>query len=135
MKKKKTLPKLKFDLQKVFNKFIRLRDLDGNYFTCISCGVTKPKEVINAGHFYAVKGYDSMRFNEDNVHSECVGCNCFNESHLIGYAINLKNKIGEERLNELHRLASDYKKNGYKWQRFEIEEMIIYYKNEIKKLE
>ena len=135
MKKKKTLPKLKFDLQKVFNKFIRLRDLDGDYFTCIACSETKPKEVINAGHFYAVKGYDSMRFNEDNVHSECVGCNCFNESHLIGYAINLKNKIGEERLNELHRLASDYKKNGYKWQRFEIEEMIIYYKNEIKKLE
>ena len=133
--KKKTLPKLKFDLQKVFNKFIRLRDLEGDYFTCIACSVTKPKEVINAGHFYAVKGYDSMRFNEDNVHSECVSCNCFNESHLIGYAINLKNKIGEDRLNELHRLATDYKRNGYKWQRYEIEEMIIYYKNEIKKLE
>ena len=69
-KKKKTLPKLKFDLQKIFNKFIRLRDAEGDYFTCIACGETKPKEVTNAGHFYAVKGYDSMRFNEDKFIKE-----------------------------------------------------------------
>ena len=132
-KKAKTLPKLKFDLQKIFNKFIRLRDMGhDDYFTCIACGETKPKEVANAGHFYAVKGYDSMRFNTDNVQIECVGCNCFNESHLIGYAINLKEKIGEDRLNELHRLAKDYKMNGYKWSRPELMEMIEYYKEEIK---
>lgn len=134
-KKKKTLPKLKHDLQQIFNKFIRQRDLNGNYFTCIACGETKPKEQMNAGHFYAVKGYDSLRFNEDNVHGECISCNCFNESHLIGYAINLKNKIGEERLNELHELAADYKKNGYKWQRIELEELIEHYKQKIKDYE
>lgn len=133
-RKKKTLPKLKHDLQKIFNKYIRLRDGDGDYFTCIACGETKPKEVANAGHFYAVKGYDSMRFNEDNVHIECVSCNCFNESHLIGYAINLKNKIGEERIEELHLLAADYKKNGYKWYRDDLEEMIVDYKEKIKSL-
>lgn len=131
-KKKKTLPKLKYDLQQIFNKYIRLRDMQGNYFKCIACGEIKPKEVCNAGHFYAVKGYDSLRFNEDNVHAECVGCNCFNESHLIGYAINLKEKIGEERIEELHRLAADYKKNGYKWHRIDLEEMIAEYKEKIK---
>ena len=71
-KKKKTVAKLKQELQKIFNKYIRLRDLDGYYFTCLACGETKPKEVMNAGHFYAVKGYDSLRFNEDNVNGECV---------------------------------------------------------------
>jgi len=134
-KKKKTLPKLKHDLQKIFNKFIRQRDLNGNYFKCIACGETKPKETCQAGHFYAVKGYDSMRFNEDNVHAECVSCNCFNESHLIGYAINLKNKIGEDRLNELHELAKDYKMNGYKWYRNDLEELIEYYKQKTKDYE
>jgi len=133
-KKKKTLSKLKYDLQKIFNKFIRLRDLDGDYFTCISCGETKPKEVLNAGHFYAVKGYDSMRFNEDNVHGECVGCNCFNESHLIGYGINLELRIGRERVEELHELAREYKKNGYKWSRIELEELIVEYKQKVKEL-
>jgi len=133
--KKKTLPKLKADLQKVFNKYIRLRDLKGNYFTCISCNQVKPKEQMNAGHFYSVKGYDSLRFNEDNVNGECISCNCFNESHLIGYTINLQNKIGTNRINYLHDMARDYKKNGYKWCRIDLEEMIAYYKNMIKELE
>ena len=130
-KKKKTLSKLKYDLQKIFNKFIRLRDLDGDYFTCISCGETKPKEVMNAGHFYAVKGYDSMRFNEDNVHGECSGCNRFDESHLIGYGKNLLNKIGADKTWGLDKAAANYKANGYKWYRDDLEEMIIYYKKKI----
>jgi hypothetical protein len=133
-KKKKTVAKLKHELQKIFNKYIRLRDLDGHYFTCLACGEVKPKEVMNAGHFYAVKGYDSLRFNEDNVHGECVACNCFNESHLIGYAINLKNKIGEERVDDLHILARAYKQNGFKWYRDDLEEMIKDYKEKVKKL-
>jgi len=134
-KKLKTLPKLKAELQKVFNKFIRLRDSEDGYFTCIACGDVKSVDQINAGHFYAVKGYDSMRFNEDNVNSECVSCNCFNESHLIGYAINLKEKIGEDRINYLHSIAKDYKKNGYKWCRVDLTDMIAEYKNDVKELE
>ncbi len=134
-KKKKTLPKLKADLQKVFNKYIRLRDLDGNKFTCIACNQVKPKDQMNAGHFYAVKGYDSLRFNEDNVNGECISCNCFNESHLIGYTINLQGKIGTNRINYLHEMAKDYKKNGYKWCRIDLEEMIQEYKARVKELE
>lgn len=134
-KKKKTIPKLKFDLQKIFNKYIRLRDSKDGFFVCMACGETKPVEVMNAGHFYAVKGYDSMRFDEDNVWGECVACNCFNESHLIGYQINLKNEIGEERLELLHEKAREYKQNGYKWYRDDLEELIAEYKEKVKDLE
>lgn len=135
-KKKKTLAKLKQDLQKIFNEFIRLRDLDrfNDTFVCISCGKTLPKESMNAGHFFAVSGYDGLRFDPMNVNGECQGCNCFNESHLIGYHDNLLSKIGKEELRLLKERADDYKMNGNKFNRAQIEEMIVLYKEEVKKL-
>lgn len=138
MAKKKTTAKLKQDLQKVFNKFIRERDSDGIRFTCISCGETKPVDQMNAGHFFAVGGYDGLRFDEDNVHGECAYCNCWNESHLIKYTINLQGKIGLKRFNELLERAQAYKRIGQvsflnriesKWYRPDIEELIKHYKN------
>ncbi len=138
MAKKKTTAKLKQDLQKVFNKFIRERDSDGIRFNCISCGETKPIDQMNAGHFFAVGGYDGLRFDEDNVHGECAYCNCWNESHLIKYTINLQGKIGLKRFNELLERAQAYKRNGQvsflnrlesKWYRPDIEELLKHYKN------
>lgn len=126
MKKRKSLPKLKAELQIIFNSYIRERDRNQ---PCISCGQFK---TLQAGHFFPVKGYDSLRFNEDNVHGECAGCNCFDEGHLIGYYENLIARIGNERLEELKERARAYKKNGYKWTRSELEEMIIIYKNKLK---
>jgi hypothetical protein len=130
MKKKKSLPKLKSELQILFNSFIRKRD-EG--LPCISCG--KYKSDIQAGHFYAVKGYDGLRFDEDNAAGECAGCNCFDESHLIGYGENIIERIGEERLAALKQRAADYKMNGYKWSRSELEEKIAYYKLKLKQWE
>lgn len=129
MKKTKSLPKLKKDLQIIFNQFIRLRDKDK---PCITCG--EFKQDMQAGHFFAVGGFDGLRFNEDNCHSECVKDNCFNESHLIFYAENLKERIGIERFEALKQRASEYKRNGYKWSRSELEKKIIYYKQKIKEL-
>ena len=128
-KKTKSLPKLKAELQKIFNEFIRLRDKDQ---PCISCGQFKP---LQAGHYYPVKGYDGLRFHEDNCHGECSGCNCFDESHLIAYGENLKIKIGENRYRILKDLAYWYKRDGYKWSRYELIELIEVYKQKIKDLE
>ena len=126
MKKRKSLPRLKSELQIIFNSYIRERDKNQ---PCISCGQFKP---LQAGHFFPVQGYDALRFDQDNVHGECAGCNCFDEGHLIGYQDNLRIRIGNERLEELKERARDYKKNGYKWTRSELEEMIIIYKNKLK---
>ena len=120
--KQKSLPKLKKDCQDVFNKFIRLRDKDK---PCISCGQFK---TLQAGHFYTVKQYDGLRFNEDNVHGECAYCNLFDGMHLLNYAANLKNRIGEQRCAELEQRANLYKKDGYKWTRSELMELIKKYK-------
>jgi hypothetical protein len=125
-RKAKTLPKLKAELQILFNSWIRLRD-EGK--PCISCGQFKPD--MQAGHFYAVGGYDGLRFNQDNCHAECVKCNCFEESHLIGYSDNLQERIGLERFNKLKLDAKIYKAIGHKWSRSDLMDAIKYYKNEL----
>jgi hypothetical protein len=123
-----TLPSLKKKCQIIFNDYIRLRDKDQ---PCISCGEFKP---LQAGHYYACGGYDGLRFNEDNVHGECVRCNCFDESHLIGYGENLKERIGIERFEKLKLDAKIYKAIGYKFSRLELIDLIAKYREEIKEL-
>lgn len=126
--KTKSLPKLKAELEAIFNEFIRLRDYG---LPCISCGKVT---YLQAGHYFPVNGYGGLRFDEDNVNGECAGCNCFDKSHLIGYGINLKIKIGEERYSKLLEKAADYKMNGYKWSRSELLEKIQHYKNKVAEL-
>jgi len=70
--KKQSLPKLKAKAQIVFNEYIRKRDAD---LPCISCG--EFKDNYQAGHYYAVGGFDGLRFDELNCNKECVRCNCF----------------------------------------------------------
>lgn len=125
----KSLPKLKADLQEIFNAYIRKRD-EGR--PCISCGQFR---LLQAGHYYPVSGYDGLRFNEINVNGECSGCNCFDQSHLIHYGKNLVLKYGSEKVSELDELAANYKKNGYKWSRSELMELIEKYKQKLKELE
>jgi hypothetical protein len=134
MKKYKTLGQLKKDVQVVFNKYIRLRDSGGGYFTCISCGFTQSVDSLNAGHFFAVKGYDSLRFDEENVNSECIACNGWNDMHLFGYKKNLIKKIGRKNFLALEERAATYKRNGYKWTRAELEEIKAKYNEKIKEL-
>ena len=122
MKKKPTIGKLLQKAQLVFNAWIRNRD-EG--LPCISCGQSKP---LQAGHYYAVSTHSGLRFDEDNVHGECSGCNCFNESHLIGYGENLPHRIGQQRFFNLKQRAAGYKRNGHKWGRSEVEEIIEKYK-------
>jgi hypothetical protein len=123
-----TLPRLKKKLQLVFNAYIRARDKGK---PCISCGL--PKD-LQAGHFYSVRMYDGLRFNEDNCHGECAGCNGFNDMHLLNYNANLIERIGWDKYNHLHVLAHDYKAEGYKWSRSELMDLIEVYKQKIKEL-
>ena len=127
--KSKTLAKLKKECQVVFNKYIRLRD-EGK--PCISCHAYN---TLQAGHYYSVGSYQGLRFDEDNVHGECARCNCFDESHLIHYGENIVNRIGKERLEALKYKAAQYRLNGYKFTRFEVEQLIIYYKQKIVSLQ
>jgi hypothetical protein len=119
-----TIPKLTAKAQKVFNKYVRERDSENGYFTCISCGKTLPIEQMNAGHYIPQKNSSLLRFNEYNVHGECISDNGFNEFHLINYRKNLINKIGQEMVDWLEENQRTIKK----WQRNELNDLIDKYK-------
>jgi hypothetical protein len=119
-----TIPKLTAKAQKVFNKYVRERDSENGYFTCISCGKTLPIEQMNAGHYIPQKNSSLLRFNEYNVHGECISDNGFNEFHLINYRKNLINKIGQEMVDWLEENQRTIKK----WSRTELNELIDRYK-------
>jgi hypothetical protein len=119
-----TIPKLTAKAQKVFNKYVRERDSENGYFTCISCGKTLPIEQMNAGHYIPQKNSSLLRFNEYNVHGECISDNGFNEFHLINYRKNLINKIGQEMVDWLEENQRTIKK----WTRTELIELIDKYK-------
>lgn len=120
-----TLPVLLDLATKLFNKWIRERDLiNGQYFICISCNQALPKAEIQAGH-YIPSTCSALRFNEFNTNAECVQCNCHDPNHLEGYRKNLINKIGLKKVEWLegHSISSNFK-----WQREEIEQLITKYK-------
>jgi hypothetical protein len=124
----KTLGKLKEEVQIAFNAYIRKRD-EGK--PCVSCMKHKP---LQAGHYFSVKMYDSLRYDEDNVHGECEFCNCFDEKHLIKYTPNLIARIGTNAYDELFNRARDYKQHGYKFSRSELIEIKKKYQKKIKEL-
>lgn len=118
-----SIVKLKAKAQKIFNAYIRQRDSEDGFFTCISCGKTLPVEVMNAGHYVPVKRGSFLIMHEWNVNGECAGCNCFDEFHLIGYRKNLIDKIGEDAVKWLE----DHRHEAKKWTRAELETIIATY--------
>tara|TARA_B100000073_G_scaffold323153_1_gene305030 strand:- start:621 stop:1043 length:423 start_codon:yes stop_codon:yes gene_type:complete len=120
--KKKTLLQLKAIATTHFNKFIRNRDKDK---PCISCG---KYTTLQAGHFYSAGKHSSVRFNEDNVHGQCLSCNYYKSGDLLNYRTNLIEKIGVDRFEKLTFNVELTKQTGYKFDRFFLIEIIEKYK-------
>lgn len=93
---------------KIFNAYIRKRD-EGK--PCISCGRYVP---LQAGHFYSANMYPTLRFDEDNVHGQCMQCNYFSD-FKENYRKNLIERIGIDRVQQLDNKALKYKQETFKW--------------------
>jgi len=78
------------EAQAAFNTFIRLRDHDR---PCISCGRFHTGS-YDAGHYRSVGAQPALRFDESNVHKQCVPCNQHKGGNIIEYRIRLVEKIG-----------------------------------------
>lgn len=123
--RKKSQPDLLKIAQKHFNEFIRLRDRGQR---CISCNY----DFQHAGHYYSAGSYPGLRFNEDNVHGQCISCNYYNHGNLTEYRFKLENKIGKERLNKLDRLSKQYKRKSHRWDKITLIDIIQTYKQKAK---
>lgn len=78
------------EAQAVFNAYVRERDHDQ---PCISCGRFH-KGSYDAGHYRSVGAQPALRFNETNVHKQCVPCNQHRGGNIVEYRIRLIEKIG-----------------------------------------
>lgn len=117
-------------LDRVFSAYIRLRDVMPNgFFVCISCGKIKHISDGDCGHFYS-RRHMATRFDEDNCHLECRGCNRADGDHLHGYAERLESKIGKSRVDILKWKHTQFKS----YSDYELQQMIDYYKEKAKVL-
>lgn len=116
-------------LQVTFNTFIRIRDAKE---PCISCDTNKTNIKYDAGHFFSVGGFPSVRFDEDNVHKQCSNnCNVHLSANIHEYQPRLIKKIGLERFEALEYRARN---TSLKISIPEIQEKIKEYKEKIKQL-
>lgn len=75
---------------------LRVRQRDNG--VCFTCGVKKPIEEMNAGHFIHKNCLD---FNKMNINCQCVKCNQYLSGNLGIYAIKLIEKYGKEQVDNL----------------------------------
>jgi len=121
-----TIQELIKKAQTTFNTYIRTRDSGLN---CISCD-KKLTGKFDAGHYFNANNHWSVRFDERNVHGQCVNCNQHKHGNLLNYQIGIQQRIGADQLIELHAIAH----NTRKFTRDELRELISIYKEKTKAL-
>ena len=126
---KKTISKLKKELDKWFSLYIRLREANEyGMIQCFTCGIVRGyKDGMQNGHFQSRK-HLATRFDEENCQVQCIKCNMFSQGEQFKFGINLDVKYGEGTAEELEFLA----RNTLKISRVEYEEKISYYKTLVK---
>ena len=113
---KNTLNGMIDKVQSYVNKYIRLRDLqivDGKIIgACISCEnqwvvqTYSNNSIMNgrqwhAGHYFNTDQYESVRFDEDNIHLQCNRCNHYKSGNKTMFKDGLLRKIGDDRFDSL----------------------------------
>ena len=84
------------EVQVVFNKFIRLRDVNR---ACICCGLPLGESKVggnyDCGHYRSVGSAPHLRFDERNAHAQRKQCNRYGSGRAVDYRIGLINRIGQ----------------------------------------
>lgn len=93
----KTIPQLKKEAQREFNRFIRARDRRAGV-ACICCG--QPLEWdrvggrVDAGHWRSTGAADHLRFDERNCHAQRSDCNRYGAGRAVEYRAGLIERLG-----------------------------------------
>ncbi len=78
------------------NEFIRTRDAA---LPCVSCGLHKGS--YDAGHYQGVGRRPELRFDEANIHKQCVQCNHDLHGNHIPYRMELVRRVGQTEVDRL----------------------------------
>lgn len=83
--------------QQAVNAYIRERDRD---LPCISCGTLQSAQ-WDAGHYRTTAAAPQLRFDERNIHRQCVVCNQHKSGNLVPYRVELINRIGQKAVESI----------------------------------
>ena len=126
MPKKLTRSKLVKKLDTVFSQWVRLSNADNNKnCICVTCNKVFFWKEIQAGHFMSRKHY-SIRWSEDNVKPQCVGCNVFKYGEQYKFSLFL----GKDAAEVLYLKSKEI----VKFTNYELEDKINDYSLRLKKL-
>ncbi len=126
-----SLSRLQKNLDAIFSRFIRLRaaDKDGNV-ACFTCYHIYPYKKLHNGH-YVLRGYKSVRWNEDNCRPQCGVCNLWRKGEPVTFRENLVKELGEEKVKEIELKRHELFKVTAEW----LQEKINLYTEKVKLLE
>lgn len=115
----------------VFSQYIRLRDCLETTGTlhmgkCCTCGKIISYKESQAGHFIPGRG-GAILFLENNVHLQCAGCNIYRHGNVVEYLEFMRNKYGQEVLNEL--IAKRHE--THRWKVCELQEIREKYQQKV----
>ncbi|QTL38774.1 recombination protein NinG [Xenorhabdus budapestensis] len=77
--------------QRAVNTYIRERDRD---LPCVSCG-TFVSSQWDAGHYRTTPAAPQLRFDERNIHRQCIVCNQHKSGNIVPYRVELIRRIGQ----------------------------------------
>lgn len=127
---KKSISTLKKQADKYFSQYVRLRDSVNGYGNCITCQRSYHWKQAQAGHFVS-RSCNYLRFNDENVNFQCVGCNMFKGGDQYEYAKQLDLKYGSGTAEKLH----SQRHITHKFKSDELEQIINEAKEYIKEME
>lgn len=127
----KTLPTLKKEAQREFNRYVRFRDWGK---PCICCNEPLGSSDIggsyDAGHYRSVGSAPHLRFNEFNCHAQRKLCNRYGAGRAVDYRAGLLQRIGKDAVEALEADNS-----VRKYTREELAEIRDNYRKKAKELE
>lgn len=102
MGKQVSLPKARRGALRAMQKMRRIEEaLEGTGFcTCISCGAIHHYKEMDGGH-YIPRMIRRTELEPDNIWPQCKRCNGFLEGNTTAYGINLREHIGNDRVDRL----------------------------------
>lgn len=124
---KKSVSKLKKEIDKYFSLYIRLRSASKDGIVkCFTCNKTGHyKKGFHAGHFQS-RRFLPTRWHPENVQVQCIKCNLYSQGEQYKFS----QKLGKKKSKELEELARSH----IKYFRHEYEDFLEEYKQKVRKL-
>jgi 5-methylcytosine-specific restriction endonuclease McrA len=127
--KKPTRKSLVEKLDKIFSIYIRRKDAIDDVATCVTCGKKDHWSKLQNGHFMSRRHYNT-RWDEDNCHVQCAGCNVFRAGEIYLYNKYLCSKFDNNFPDMLYAKSNE----TVKFADIDLIELIEYYTDKVNSL-